>query len=69
MIIPCLELLAVLIGVRAANFLVKVMEVDVSKQILWTFTMCFTMAKDEKPLAVFIENCVQEILMEKDISF
>ena len=30
---------------------------------------CFTLAKGEKPLAMFIENRVKEILMEKYISF
>ena len=30
---------------------------------------CFTLGKGEKPLAMFIENRVREILMEKYISF
>ena len=30
---------------------------------------CFTLAMGEKPLAMFIENRVKEILMEKYISF
>ena len=59
-----------LIGVRAANFLVKVLEVDVSKRILWTDSQCVLhWLKTKKPLAVFIENRVKETLMEKDISF
>ena len=62
--------MAVLVGVRATNFLVKVLEVAVSEQILWTDSQCVLhWLRVKKPLAVFIENCVEEILMEKDISF
>ena len=32
-------------------------------------TQCFTLAKGEKPLAMFIENCVKEILMENIFLF
>ena len=68
--IPCLELLPALIGITAANFLVKVLEVDVSKRILWTDSQCVLhWLKTKKPLTVFIQNRVKEILMKKDISF
>ena len=43
---------------------------DISKQILWTNSQCVLhWLKTKKPLAVFIENRIKEILMEKDISF
>ena len=68
--IPHLELLAVLIGVRAANFLVKELGVNVSKRILWSDSQCILhWLKTRKPLSVFVENHVKEILMEKDVSF
>ena len=38
--IPHLGLLAVLIGVRAANFLVRELEMSISKQILWSDSQC-----------------------------
>ena len=67
--IPRLELLAVLIGVRAANFLVKELGMNVSKRILWSDSQCVLhWLKTKKPLSVFVENRVKEILVEKDIS-
>ena len=48
----------------------KVLGVNVSKQILWTNSQCVLhWLRTKKPLAVFIENRGKEILMEKDISF
>ena len=59
--IPRLELLAVLIGVRAANFLVKELGVNVSKQILWSDSQCVLhWLKTRKPLSLFVENRVKE---------
>ena len=67
--IPRLELLAVLIGVRAANFLVRELGVNVSKRILWSDSQCVLhWLKTRNPLSVFVENRVKEILVEKDIS-
>ena len=67
--IPRLELLAVLIGVRAANFLVKELGVNVFKRILWSDSQCVLhWLKTRKPLSLFVENRVKEILVEKDIS-
>ena len=67
--IPRLELLAVLIGVRAANFLIKELGVNVFKRILWSDSQCVLhWLKTRKPLSLFDENRVKEILVEKDIS-
>ena len=38
--IPRLELLAVLIGVRAANFVLRELEMNISKRILWSDSQC-----------------------------
>ena len=40
LIIPHLELLAVLIGIRAANFVTKELRLKLSKQILWIDSQC-----------------------------
>ena len=53
--IPRLELLAVLIGVRVANFLVKELGVNVSKRILWSDSQCVLhWLKTRKPLSLLI---------------
>ena len=68
--IPRLELLAVLIGVRAANFVLRELEMNISKRILWSDSQCVLhWLKTRKPLSMFVENRVKEILKEKDISF
>ena len=60
--IPCLELMAVLIGVRAANFLVKELEISTSKRILWSDSQCvLNWLKTKKPLSMFVENRVREV--------
>ena len=66
--IPRLELLAVLIGVRAANFVLRELEMNISKRILWSDSQCVLhWLKTRKPLSMFVENRVKEILKEKDI--
>ena len=68
--IPRLELLAMLIGVRAANFVMKELRMEISKRILWSDSQCVLhWLKTRKPLSVFVENRVKEILMEKNITF
>ena len=42
---------------------------NVSKRILWSDSQCVLhWLKTRKPLSLFVENCVKEILVEKDIS-
>ena len=67
---PCLELLAVLIGVRAVNFVMKELRLNISKRILWTDSQCVLhWLKTRKPLSLFVENRVKEIKLEKDLIF
>ena len=52
--LPHLELLAVLIGVRASNFVIKL---SISKRVLWTDLECVLhWMKTTKPLPLFVEN-------------
>ena len=68
--LPRLELLAVTIGVRAANFVVKELKVTPLKQILWTDSTCVLhWLKSSKPLPVFVANRVKEVLRASDVSF
>ena len=68
--LPRLELLAVTIGVRAANFVVKELKVTPFKQILWTDSTCVVhWLKSSKPLPVFVANRIKEILRASDVSF
>ena len=68
--IPRLELLAMLIGVRVANFIVKELRIKISERILWSDSQCVLhWLKTSKPLSVFVENRIREICMEKDITF
>ena len=68
--IPRLELLAMLIGVRAANFIVKELGIEISERILWSDSQCVLhWLRTKKPLSVFVENRIKEILKEKDITF
>ena len=68
--LPRLELLAVTIGVRTANFVVKELKVTPLKQILWTDSTCVLhWLKSSKPLPVFVANRVKEILRASDVNF
>ena len=68
--LPRLELLAVLIGVRAGNFVTKELKLPISKRILWTDSECVLhWMKTTKPLPLFVENRIIEIRKEKDITF
>ena len=68
--LPCLELLAVTIGVRAANFVVSELKIISLKRILWTDSTCVLhWLKTCKPLPLFVDNRVKEILKATDISF
>ena len=52
--IPHLELLAVLIGVRAANIVVSELRLNICEKILWIDSQCVLhWLKTKKPLSVF----------------
>ena len=68
--LPRLELLGVLIGVRAANFITKELKLPISRRYLWTDSECVLhWMQTSKLLPSFVENRIKEIQMEKDITF
>ena len=68
--IPRLELLAVVIGIRALKFVTKELRLKVPERILWTDSQCVLYwLKTRKPLSVFVENHIKEIKLEKDVTF
>ena len=69
--IPRLELLAMLIGVRAANFIVKELGIEISERILWSDSQCVLhWLRTKKPLSVFVENRIKNFWRsEQDIIF
>ena len=68
--IPRLELMAVLIGVRASNFVIKELRCEISSRIVWTDSQCVLhWLNTRKPLPLFVENRTKEILREKNIVF
>ena len=68
--IPRLELLAVLIGIRAVNFVTKELRLKITDRILWTDSQCVLYwLKTKKPLSVFVENRIREIKLEEDVTF
>ena len=68
--LPRLELLAVLIEVRAGNFVTKELELPISKRILWIDSECVLhWMKTTKPLPLFVENRIIKIRKNKDITF
>jgi len=65
--LPHLELLAVIIGVRAANFVTKELHNPLVKHSIWTDSTCvFFWLKTNKPLSLFVENRVKEIQKQND---
>ena len=68
--IPRLELLAVVIGIRAANFVVHELRLNISERIIWTDSQCVLYwLKTRKPLSVFVDNRIKEIKQQPDIKF
>jgi len=66
--LPRLELLAVNIGIRAANFVVRELRLPSLRRILWTNSTCVLhWLKANKP--TFVENRVKEVLKESDVTF
>ena len=67
---PRLELLAVTIGVCAANFVAKELKLYSIKRILWTDSTCVLhWLKTNRQLPLFMENRVAEIRRSSDITF
>ena len=68
--LPRLELLAVNIGIRAANFVVRELRLPSLRRIVWTDSTCVLhWLKTNKPLPTFVENRVKEVLKESDVTF
>ena len=64
--IPRLELMGVLIGVRAANLVAVELKLTITERILWTDSQCVLhWLKTRKPLSVFVENRVRKIRSQK----
>jgi len=65
--LPRLELLAVTIGVRAANFVTKELKIPSLKRTIWTDSTCVLYwLRTDKPLSLFVENRVKEIQRQND---
>ncbi|KAK6114162.1 Pao retrotransposon peptidase family protein [Brugia pahangi] len=67
MTIPKLELLAILIGVRAAQFVIKQMQLENPKVVVWSDSRCALhwIQNNSRLLPKFIQNRVEEIQMAK----
>ncbi len=70
MTIPRLELLAMLLGVRAINFVVKQLPISICDCTLWSdSTCCLAWLTSDKPLSVFVTNRKTEILKSPWLKF
>ena len=68
--LPRLELLAVLIGVRATKFVTSELKVPISKRTILSDSQCVLhWMRANKPLPVFVQNRLDEIRLEEDIVF
>ena len=68
--LPRLELLAMTVGARAANFVMKQLQGSVPhlRRMLLTDSACVLYwLRTNKPLSIFVENRIKEIKQEKDI--
>ncbi|VDM93728.1 unnamed protein product, partial [Onchocerca ochengi] len=65
--IPRLELLAVLIGVRAAQFVIKQVELEHSEVIVWSDSRCVLhwVKNHSRLLPKFVQKCIEEIRKAK----
>jgi len=69
-IIPRLELLGVLIGVRALKFVLKELHVEVAHTFLFTDSLCVLhWLVTKKPLSVFVTNRLREITALEGVCF
>ena len=67
-LIPRLELLALLIGIRSLKFVSKELKLENTKITVWTHLKCvLNWIKGKKPLPVFVRNRLTEITREKNI--
>ena len=68
--LPRLELLAVLIGVRAIEFVTRELKLPVTKRMVFSDSECVLhWIKSTKQLPVFVQNRVKEIRKEQDLIF
>jgi len=68
--IPRLELLGVLIGVRALKFVTKELHVEVAHTFLFTDSLCVLhWLVTKKPLSVFVTNRLREITALEGVRF
>ena len=68
--LPCLELMAVTIGVCAANFVTKELKIPSLKRTIWTDSTCvLCWLRTNKPLSLFVENHVKEIQRQSDLFY
>ena len=68
--LPRLELLGVLIGTRAAKFVVDQLDLPLTSVTLWTDAKCVLhWLASLKPLSVFVSNCIIEIRKADYITF
>ena len=59
-----------LIGIRAADFVLRELWIEVSEKIVWSDSQCVLYwLKSKKPLSVFVENRLKEIKKEYITSF
>ena len=57
-------------GVRVGKFIVKELGLEISEKIMFSDSQCVLhWLKTKKPLSLFIENHVKEILNERDTTF
>ena len=60
MIIPRLELMAVIIGVRCVKFVKSKLKLDIDKVVVWTDSQCvLNWISYNKKLSVFVGNRVK----------
>ena len=68
--LPRLELMAVTIGVCAANFVTRELKIPSLKRTIWTDSTCVLYwLRTNKPLSLFVENHVKEIQRQSDLFY
>ena len=66
--LPQLQLLAVTIGVRAADFVAKELHIPLLKHTIWTDSTCdLFFLRTDTPLCLFVENRVKEVQRQIDL--
>ena len=68
--LPRLELMAVTIGIRAANFVTRELKIPSLKRTIWTDSTCVLYwFRTDKPLSLFVDNRVKEIQRQGDLFY